>query len=101
MDRQGKVKHKIQYIKKIDAIVLFAVFVMFIVLIVGMWITTQHYKDKQLYQIQDAMDIISDNQKTQFENYISDKVKRLQGFASFYEINSMDVDKQSKFLKGR
>ncbi len=101
MDRQGKVKHKIQYIKKIDAIILSVVFVMFIVLIVGMWVTTQHYKDKQLYQFQDSMDIISDNQKTQFEDYIADKVKRLQGLATFGEINGMNADKQSKFLKDR
>ena len=101
MNRQEKVKHKIQYIKKIDAAILSAVFVMFIVLVIGLWVTTQHYKDKQLYQIQDSMDIISDNQETQFENYIAEKIKRLQGLATFYEINGMDADKQSKFLKGR
>lgn len=101
MTKQENVKHKIQYIKKIDAIILSVVFVMFIVLIIGLWVTTQHYKDKQLYQIQDSMDIISDNQKTQFEDYIADKVKRLQGIATFQEISGMNADKQSKFLKGR
>lgn len=101
MSKQEKVKHKIEHIKKIDAVILFVVFVMFIVLIADMWVTTQHYKEEQLYQIQDAMDIISDNQKTQFENYIAEKVTRLQGLATFYEINGMDTERQSRFLKGR
>ncbi len=101
MNRQGKVKHKIKYIKKVDAIVLTAVFIMFIVLIVGMWFTTQQYKDKQYYVIKDTMEIVSDNQKTQFENFIQDKVKQLQGLATFKEIKGMNHNRQSTFIKGR
>ena len=101
MSRDGKVKHKIQYVKKVDAVVLFIVFVMFIVLIGGMWFTTQQYKDKQYYVIQDTMEIISDNQKSQFQDYIDDKVKRLQDLATFKEIKGMNASRQSQFVKGR
>lgn len=101
MSRNGKVKHKIQYVKKIDATVLFAVFIMFIVLIAGLWYTTQQYKDKQYYVIEDTMAIISDNQKKQFQEHINDKVKRLQDLATFTEIKGMNESKQSSFIKGR
>ena len=101
MSKKNKIGYKIQYIKKIDAVILGIVFIMFIVLIGGVWISTENNKEQQLLLIQDTMDILSDNQKTQFENYISEKVERLQGFATFREINGMDHQVQSKFLKDR
>ena len=41
---------------------------MFVILIIGLWLTTQQYKDKQYYVIKDTMEIISDNQKSQFKD---------------------------------
>lgn len=101
MKKSGKVKHKIQYVKKVDAVVLFIVFVMFIILIAGMWYTTQQYKDKQYFVIRDTMEIISDNQKSQFQDYIDEKVKRLQDLATFKEIKGMNASRQGQFVKGR
>lgn len=101
MSRNIKVKHKIQYVKKVDAIVLVAVFIMFIVLIIGLWFTTQQYKDKQYYVIKDTMEIISDNQKSQFKDYINDKISSLQALATFTEIKVMNASRQERFIKGR
>ncbi len=101
MSKNNKKGYKIQYIKKIDVAILGIVFVMFIVLIGGVWISTENNKEQQLLLIQDTMDILSDNQKTQFESYIDEKVERLQGLATFWEINGMDPKVQSEFLKDR
>lgn len=93
--------NKTLYIKPADKMILFLVFIMFIVLIVGVKIGTQGYREKQLAAVQDSMEILADMQKTQFEQYISDKISVLQALATFPEIYEMDPVRQEELMKGR
>lgn len=102
MDNRKKIiANKTSYIKPADRIILIVVFLMFIVLIAGVRIGTQHYKENQLLAAQDSMDILADMQKTQFERYISNKLSSLQALATFPEIYEMDLQQQQDFIKGR
>lgn len=92
---------KISYIKPLDRVILIAVFVMFIVLIAGVRIGTQSYKESQIVALQDFMDILAETQKAQFERYVSEKISLLQGWATFPEIYEMDTAQQEAFIKGR
>lgn len=87
--------------KPVDAGVLIVVFVMFVLLIVGMSTGTAQYKRNQVLLVHDSMDILADNQKVQFEQYIDNKVSLLQGLATFPEIYEMDTEMQRAFIKGR
>ena len=77
------------------------IFTLLIALIIGMWVGTTNYKSKQLLTAQDTMDILADNLRMQFENYITQKADTLKGFTSFPEIYEMDREKQRAFIKGR
>lgn len=101
MSKNNKKPKKIPYIKKIDAVVLTMVFVMFVVLIVSVSVSTDKYKENQLALIQDSLDILADNQRVQFENYISEKIETLESLAAYSDIYSMSTDRQSRFLRNR
>ncbi len=101
MKTKKKIHNKISYIRKGDAIVLGGVFLMLIVLIMGISISVDHYKDTQLVRVQETMDVVSESQKEHFEEYINKKVEILQGLVAFTEINSMVSSKQQLFLEGR
>lgn len=93
--------NKISYIKPIDGCILAAVFMMFVFLIVGVSIGTSRYKSSQVLLVHDSMDILADNQKVQFEQYIDNKVDLLQGLVTFPEIYEMDSVRQGAFIKDR
>lgn len=101
MRRKKIVSNKISYIKPIDCGILVAVFCMFVFLIVGVHVGTTKYKDSQILMVQDFMDILADNQKVQFEQYIDNKVELLQGLVTFPEIYEMNMQEQETFIKNR
>lgn len=96
-----KLGNKITYIKKHDAASLIIVLVMFLVLIAGIFVVSNNYKDNQEKLIEDAMELQSQSHKEKFETFIEDKVKLLQGIASFPAVSSMVQKKQSELLKNR
>lgn len=96
-----QLSNKKTYIKTIDIALLSMIFTLLIALIIGMWVGTTNYKSKQLLTAQDTMDILADNLRMQFENYITQKADTLKGFTSFPEIYEMDREKQRAFIKGR
>lgn len=101
MRKKKTISNKISYIKPIDGCILFAVFVMFVVLIAGVSVGTNRYKDSQVLLVHDSMDILADNQRVQFEQYIDNKIDLLRGLVTFPEIYEMDTVKQGEFIKGR
>lgn len=74
MRRRRTISNKISYIKPIDGMILIVVFFMFVFLIVGMYTGTERYKEGQVLLVQDSMDVLADNQKVEFEQYIGNKV---------------------------
>lgn len=101
MRKKKIVSNKISYIKPIDCGILIALFFMFVFLIVGMGIGTAKYKNSQVLMVQDFMDILADNQKVQFEQYIDNKVDLLQSLVTFPEIYEMDTYRQKNFIVNR
>lgn len=101
MKKRNKLPNKISYIKPFDAGMLIAVFVMFVLLLVGVDIGTKHYKQNQILLTQDSMSVLADNQKIQFEQYIKNKVDLLQALVTFPEIYEMNSTKQKDFIKQR
>lgn len=101
MRRKKAISNKISYIKPVDFGILIAVFFMFVFLIVGMGIGTEKYKASQVLLVQDSMDILAENQKVQFEQYVDNKISLLQGLVTFPEIYEMDTQKQGEFIKNR
>ena len=99
--RKKSIKNKITYIKKHDAASLIIVLVMFLVLIAGIFVVSDNYKENQEKLIEDAMELQSQSHKEKFETFIEDKVKLLQGIASFPAVSSMVPRKQSELLKNR
>lgn len=95
------IENKISYINRLDGGILAAVFVMFIVLIIGVSTETQRYKNSQMAQIQDSMEVLADNQRVQFEKYISEKVSLLQALVTFPDIYEMDMERQKAFIRER
>lgn len=87
--------------KPIDGGILIAVFIMFVLLIVGVSIGTTRYKNSQILLVQDSMEILADNQKVQFEQYVENKVSFLQGLVTFPEIYEMNTIEQKNFIKDR
>ncbi len=87
--------------KPIDGGILIAVFFMFVLLIVGVSIGTTRYKERQILLVQDSMEILADNQRVQFEQYVNNKVSLLQGLVTFPEIYEMSTVKQKSFIKTR
>lgn len=101
MNKKRSIPNKITYIRKGDAIVLAGVFVMLIVLLIGVSISVDHYKESQWVRVQETMDVVSESHKERFEDYVNQKVDVLQGLVAFTEINSMVSSKQTLFLKGK
>ncbi|MBE5876965.1 MAG: GGDEF domain-containing protein [Lachnospiraceae bacterium] len=93
--------NRISYLKPIDAMILIALFVMFIMLTIGLSVGTYQYKENQVLLIKDCMNIFSDNQKVQFQQFIDSKVAVLEGLAQYPDIYRMDEEQQEKFIKGR
>lgn len=98
--KKKQISSKRTYIKPIDMAFLSMVFAMLIILIIGLWTGTDNYKNKQLLTTQDTMDILADNLRIQFENYITQKSDTLHGFTKFPEIYEMDRERQREFIKG-
>ena len=96
-----KLGNKITYIKKLDVASLIIVLAMFLVLIAGIFVVSDNYKENQEKLIEDAMELQSQSHKEKFETFIEDKVKLLQGIASFPAVSSMVPRKQSELLKNR
>lgn len=100
MKKRTHISSKKTYITKVDIAILSTVFVMLVVLIIGLWAGTDEYKRKQLLTIQDTMEVLSENQSVQFENYIEQKIEVLQGLAAFSEISGMNTLEQAEFING-
>ena len=101
MRRKRIISNKITHMKPLDRGVLVAVFVMFVLLIVGVSIATTRYKQRQILLVQESMEILADNQRVQFEQYVNNKVSLLQGLVTFPEIYEMNTVKQKEFIKSR
>lgn len=101
MRRKKIISNKISHMKPVDGGILIAVFVMFVLLIVGVSIGTARYKERQVLLVQDSMEILADNQRVQFEQYVNNKVSLLQGVVTFPEIYEMNTREQKDFIKGR
>lgn len=97
----GKIQNKITYIKKIDIAILLIVFVMFLLLIAGIFVVSDNYKENQEALIEDAMTLQANGHKETFETFIEEKVELLKGIASFSEVTCMVPRKQSEILKNR
>ena len=63
MSENKRIPNKISYIRKGDAIVLGAVFLLLITLIMGISVTVEHYKETQRVRVQETMDVVSENHK--------------------------------------
>jgi len=101
MKKRENISSKKAYVKRIDIVILSTVFLMLIFLLIGLWAGSNSYKSKRLAMIQDTMDVLADNQRVQFENYINKNIEILQGLVTFPEIYKMDIKKQYDFIKGR
>lgn len=101
MRKKRTISNKISYMKPVDGAILIAVFFMFVFLIIAMRIGTERYKEGQVLLVQDSMDVLADNQKVQFEQYIGNKVSLLQGLVTFPEIYEMDTERQGEFIRNR
>lgn len=101
MKLRGRLGNKITYIKKLDLAFLVIVFAMFFVLIAGIFVASDNYKEHQEELIDDAMKLQSENYKEKFETFIDDKIDLLQGIASFPAVSCMSQKKQSELLKNR
>lgn len=99
MKRKNTISNKISYIRLFDRIILIWVFVLFVILIAAMVIGTKNYKQNQTFMVHDFMEIVADNEKIQFEQYIDSKVSLLQGLVKFSDIYEMDEQKQKDFIK--
>lgn len=87
--------------KPVDLGMLIIVFIMFIVLIVGLSVGTERYKKSQILTIQDSMEILADNQRIQFQQFVDRKVDLLKGMAKFPEVYGMDKKEQKQYFKDR
>ncbi|MBQ5917122.1 MAG: GGDEF domain-containing protein [Lachnospiraceae bacterium] len=96
-----KLRNKITYIKKLDAASLIIVLAMFLVLIAGIFVVSNNYKENQEELIEDAMKLQSQSHKEKFEAFIEEKVESLKGIASFPAVTSMSQKKQRELLKNR
>ena len=101
MKKKRVTRSRISHISPFDSGILVTVFIMFIVLIISVGTETQHYKDGQLVLVQDSVKILADNQRLQFEAYISQKVSALQALTTFPDIYEMDMKRQSAFIRKR
>lgn len=99
--KKKNLSNRISYIKPVDAIILIALFVMFVILTIGVSVGTYRYKENQVLLIKDCMNIFSDNQKVQFQQFIDSKVAVLEGLAQYPDIYRMDEEQQRDFIKGR
>lgn len=96
-----KISNKITYIKRIDAFFLFVVLVFFLILIAGIFMVSNNYKNDQEELIEDALKIESESLKEKFETFIDGKVDILKGLAKFPAITCMRSDKQRELLNKR
>lgn len=101
MRRKKNVLNKITHMKPLDSGILIAVFVMFVLLIAGVSIATTRYKERQILLVQESMEILADNQRVQFEQYVNNKVFLLQGLVTFPQIYEMNTERQKEFIKSR
>ena len=98
--KKKAISGKKTYITKVDIAILATVFAMLVVLIIGLWAGTEGYKRKQILMIQDTMEVLSENQRVEFENYIEQKIEALKGLAAYPQIYGMDMEEQRRFING-
>lgn len=101
MKMGNKLRNKITYVKRIDVAFLSIVLLIFMILIAGIFVVSEDYKENQEKLIENAMKIQSQGYKEKFETFIEDKVKLLQGIANFPAVTCMSQKKQSELLKNR
>lgn len=80
--------------------ILSTLVVLFIVLTIIVGIGTSGYKEKHLQLIFDSMNTFATEQKTQFQQFINNKVVLLQGLVHYPDIYNMNPDEQVEFIKG-
>lgn len=82
-----------------DSLVLLGLFVLFGILTVAGGVATKGYKNKYMGLLYNSMNIFAGNQKTQFEQFIANKVTVLQGLVQYPDIYEMNVQEQEAFLR--
>ena len=92
-------KHRISGIRRSDKAMLMVIFVMFVSLVFALQRGTSNYKEKQLEMVGNSINIMAENQKNQFEEYVSEKVSVLQGLVNYPQIYQMDDEEQKKFIR--
>lgn len=96
---KNKYQHKTS-IKLQDSIILLILITLFIILTVIVAIATRGYKEKQISLIYNSMNILGNNQKAQFQQFIDNKMVILKGLTQYPAIYEMNVEEQEQFLKG-
>lgn len=85
-------------IKVMDKLFLLGVSILVLTLIVMLKAQSEEYSQSQMDTTLSYLEAISNNQETQFNNFISDKFRVLSSLTQFTDINSMDRGEQRVFL---
>lgn len=92
---------KIEKINKWDLLMIVVASVL-IVFVSGLFfVQTKSAKQGQIDLVEDVMERTAENQKDLFESYVEDKITVLKTLATYPDIYEMDLEKQTKFIKGR
>lgn len=84
-----------------DSIILLILISLFAILTLVVAIGTRGYKEKQIHLIYNSMNILGNNQKAQFRQFIDNKITILEGLTQYPEIYEMNLEEQAGFLKGK
>lgn len=99
MRNSNKVTNKISYIKRSDLLILCIVFIMLLALVVGMYVGSKKNKEEQIILVHESMEILAENQRLQFQQFIDNKVEILGALAKYPQIYEMDKEQQSEFIR--
>ncbi len=83
----------------LDRLLIFIVSALIIIVLFIFQMYTDGVEKNQEELIGLVMEKMSVNQKTQFENYIDDKIKIMEKWVQFPEIYNMDIETQKTFLE--
>ena len=84
-----------------DRCLIFIVSFLILVVLIVSHVFTYNAKENQLDLINMVMEKMAVNQKTQFENYIDDKIQILEALATYPDIYNMKEEEQNAFLGNR
>jgi len=101
MKKHGSLRVQRLKLKLFDYVILgLVIFSMFfLVLVFGRYVKEARTEQKEL--IYSTMENMAENQRTQFENFLEDKINMLQAIAQYSQIYKMDEIEQIRFIKNR